>query len=148
MIDKVQKTGGILTHEDLLNYTVIVSPALSSTYRGRKLYTLGAPSSGPGNTLCNGTSFLTNHLVALFHMFNLIERYKFDTRDGLEVHRLVEALKFGFAARTSIGDLPWLNDTSKVLRIPTKSYADEIAKNLTDVSAMTVQYCYYDSRNQ
>lgn len=37
--------------------------------------------------------------LVLLHMFNLIERYDMTERNGLSVHRLVEAVKFGFAAR-------------------------------------------------
>jgi gamma-glutamyltranspeptidase/glutathione hydrolase/leukotriene-C4 hydrolase len=32
-------------------------------------------------------------------MLNLIEKYKLKARTGLNVHRLVEVMKFGFAAR-------------------------------------------------
>jgi len=32
-------------------------------------------------------------------MLNLIEKYRLKARTGLNVHRLVEAMKFGFAAR-------------------------------------------------
>jgi len=37
--------------------------------------------------------------LVLLHMFNLMERYDLTERSGLNVHRLVEAMKFGFAAR-------------------------------------------------
>jgi len=32
-------------------------------------------------------------------MLNLIEKYDFSEQNGLNVHRLVEAMKFGFSAR-------------------------------------------------
>lgn len=35
----------------------------------------------------------------LLHMLNIIENYDFMEKNALNVHRLVEALKFGFAAR-------------------------------------------------
>lgn len=79
MVRKVQATGGILTHADLANYTVKVTRALEGTYRGRKVYTTHAPTSGP----------------ALLHMFNLMERY--DAYSGvitsLDAHRMVEIVK-------------------------------------------------------
>lgn len=37
--------------------------------------------------------------IVLLHMLNLIENYGMEERNGLNVHRLVEAMKFGFAAR-------------------------------------------------
>jgi gamma-glutamyltranspeptidase/glutathione hydrolase/leukotriene-C4 hydrolase len=32
-------------------------------------------------------------------MFNLIDHYGMEERNGLNVHRIVEIMKFGFAAR-------------------------------------------------
>ncbi|KAH8828459.1 gamma-glutamyltranspeptidase [Flagelloscypha sp. PMI_526] len=102
MVKRVQETGGILTLEDLSEYTVEASPALMGTYRGRKIYTTDAPSCG----------------ASLLHMLNIVEQYHFEERDGLAVHRLVEALKYGFASRTKIGDLPYLNSSDDVTHPP------------------------------
>lgn len=77
-MNKIRETGGILTHEDLENYSVIVRPALQGTYLSRKVYTTHAPSSGP----------------VLLHMLNMMEHY--DLSDGMtgpNVHRLVEIIK-------------------------------------------------------
>lgn len=68
-----------MTHEDLESYKVHVRPALQGTYRGRKVFTPHAPTSGP----------------VLLHMLNLMEHYE-DLLDGqtpLNSHRLVEAMK-------------------------------------------------------
>lgn len=84
IIDKVRKTGGILSHEDLENYQVQVQHALEGSYRGRKIYTPHAPTSGP----------------VLIHMLNLMEHYPdlvVDGRTALNTHRLIEAMKCGFA---------------------------------------------------
>ncbi|OAX42511.1 gamma-glutamyltranspeptidase [Rhizopogon vinicolor AM-OR11-026] len=119
IIRKIQATGGIMTNEDLEKYTVKVDHALQGTYHDKKVYTSRAPTSGP----------------VLLHVLNLLERYDLvgEGRTGLNIHRFVEALKFGFAARTRIGDLPYLhNGTARVAEIPTKSYADAVAANLTD----------------
>lgn len=79
LIEKIHQTGGIMTREDLESYEVHVRPALQGTYRGRKVYTPHAPTSGP----------------VLLHMLNLMEHYE-DLSDGrtpLNSHRLVEAMK-------------------------------------------------------
>ena len=84
IIDKVRRTGGILSHEDLENYQVQVQNALEGSYRGRKIYTPHAPTSGP----------------VLIHMLNLMEHYPdlvVDGRTALNTHRLIEAMKCGFA---------------------------------------------------
>jgi gamma-glutamyltranspeptidase/glutathione hydrolase/leukotriene-C4 hydrolase len=79
IISKIRDEGGIMTHEDLINYKVNVSRALEGTYRGLKVYTSHAPTSGP----------------VLLHMFNLLENYDLhaEGRTEVNVHRLVEAMK-------------------------------------------------------
>ncbi|KAF8441532.1 gamma-glutamyltranspeptidase [Boletus edulis BED1] len=119
IIRKVNETGGILTHADLEKYTVNVERALEGTYHDKKVYTSHAPTSGP----------------VLLHMLNLLERFDLigEGRTPLNVHRIVEAMKFGFAARTRIGDLAYYaGSLGRVAEIPTKEFADMIAVNLTD----------------
>ena len=48
IVRKVRATGGILSNEDMETYSVKVHHALKGTYRGRKIYTTHAPTSGPG----------------------------------------------------------------------------------------------------
>lgn len=127
IIRKVQATGGIMTNGDLENYTVKVDHALQGTYRDKKVYTSCAPTSGP----------------VLLHILNLLERFDFigEGRTGLNIHRFIEALKFGFAARTKIGDLAYVtNGTARVAEISTKAYADAVALNLTDDRTHTPEY--------
>jgi gamma-glutamyltranspeptidase / glutathione hydrolase / leukotriene-C4 hydrolase len=68
-----------MSYGDLTNYTVKVQRALEGTYRGRRVYTTHAPTSGP----------------VLLHMLNVLDHYDFDVegRTPLNVHRLVEAMK-------------------------------------------------------
>lgn len=118
IVRKVQFEGGVLSLEDLANYKVKVRKALQGTYRGRKVYTTHAPTSGP----------------VLLHMLNLLEAYDLpaEGRTGLNVHRYVEAMKFGFAARTRICDPAFNNDPQRIEQIPRKSFSARISKNLTD----------------
>lgn len=46
IVEKVRKEGGIMTLEDMDNYEVRIAEALEGSYRGRKVYTTGAPTSG------------------------------------------------------------------------------------------------------
>ncbi|KAH7914136.1 gamma-glutamyltranspeptidase [Hygrophoropsis aurantiaca] len=127
IVRKTQDTGGILTLEDLRNYTVKVDRALEGTYRGRKIYTSHAPTSGP----------------VLLHMLNLLEHFNIvgEGQTGLNYHRIVEILKFGFAARTKISDLPFSdNATARVSELSTKAYADAIAPRITDDRTHSFEY--------
>ncbi|OBZ68184.1 Gamma-glutamyltranspeptidase 1 [Grifola frondosa] len=119
IVEKIRMTGGILSLEDLENYQVIVKPALQGSYRRRKVYTPHAPTSGP----------------VLLHMLNLVEHYDDFVKEGrtvLNTHRYVEASKFGFAARTKIGDPAFHDESERIHEIPTKAFSDLIFPNMTD----------------
>ncbi|KAF8210260.1 gamma-glutamyltranspeptidase [Mycena galopus ATCC 62051] len=124
LIKKIRATGGVLSHTDLENYSVKIEHALQGTYRGHKVYTTHAPTSGP----------------VLLHMLNLMEKFPMTARTPLTIHRAIEILKFGFAARTKICDPAFNNDTKRIDKISTKSFADLVAANITDDSTHPPQY--------
>ncbi|KAH9895138.1 gamma-glutamyltranspeptidase [Cubamyces lactineus] len=127
IVAKVKETGGILSHQDLEDYQVQVNRALQGTYRGRKVYTPHAPTSGP----------------VLIHMLNLMEHYDNLQEEGrslLNVHRFIEAMKFGFAARTRIGDPAYHDEVKRIHQIPTKEYAAEVFANITDDHTHSPEY--------
>lgn len=76
--------------------------SLEGSYRGKKLYTARAPSSGPGR-LSDPTMKVKDLFIfpfaVLLHMLNLMEGYNFTRRSGLDTHRMVEAMKFGNAEK-------------------------------------------------
>lgn len=116
LVQKIAATGGIMSLADLERYKVKVTQALQGSYRGRKVYTTHAPTSGP----------------VLLHMLNLIEKYGLEKRNGVNTHRLIEAMKFGFAARTRICDPDFQNNTDVINSISTKAFANIIFPNITD----------------
>ncbi|KAJ4483462.1 nucleophile aminohydrolase [Lentinula aciculospora] len=124
LVRKIQATGGIVSNADLENYTVNVYSALEGHYLGKKIYVPRAPTCGP----------------VLLHMLNILEKYDFNQTTGLNVHRLVETMKFGFAARTHISDPAFRNDTETIHEIHTKAYANAIRENLTDDRTHAAQY--------
>ena len=87
IINMIRAEGGIMNYEDLANYEVKVSRALEGTYRGQKIYTTHAPTSGP----------------VLLHMLNLMEKYDLpaEGRTDVNVHRLIEAMKCEPSSLTS-----------------------------------------------
>ena len=60
MVDYIQSIGGLLTREDFAQYETKEREAISTTYRGKKVYTVGGPSNG-------GT--------ALLEMLNIMENF-------------------------------------------------------------------------
>ncbi|KDQ10063.1 hypothetical protein BOTBODRAFT_58281 [Botryobasidium botryosum FD-172 SS1] len=123
---KVLSAGGILTPADMAAYSVDVTPALIGSYRGRTLYTTHAPTSGP----------------VLLHILNLMERFDLvkEGRTGLNVHRMIEGIKFGFAARTRLGDPKFHNETHIIDEIATKRFAERVAPKITDDATHPLEY--------
>ncbi|KAL1696251.1 gamma-glutamyltranspeptidase [Schizophyllum commune] len=131
IVRRIQETGGIITLEDLQNYFVEVGPALQGSYRGKKVYTFDAPTSGP----------------VLLHALNLMEHYPLEERSPLNVHRMVEAMKFAFAGRTRISDPNFSDDSQDIEELSTKEFADKIVANITDDKTHPPEYYHpiYDT---
>ncbi len=81
-----QEQGGLLSYEDLAEFTVKIEPPVETTYRGYRVYTCGPWCQGP--VVAQTLNLLEDFdLKALGH----------NTAEYL--HVLVEALKLGFADR-------------------------------------------------
>ncbi|KAI8990052.1 gamma-glutamyltransferase [Pilobolus umbonatus] len=118
MVNATQAEGGILTMEDMRDYRPVIRPVISSTYHGRKVTTCSAPTSGP----------------VLLSILNIIEAFNF-TLDGpttLNMHRFIEAVKFGFAFRSEIGDPDFIDNGERLQEIISKEWADVVRRNISD----------------
>lgn len=89
-IAAIQAANGTMTIEDLKNYDISIRPAIEVDYRGYRLVSTGAPSSGA---------------VAL-SVLKTLEGYESDYPAGLNLstHRLDEAIRFAYGARMELGD--------------------------------------------
>ncbi|RCI04731.1 hypothetical protein CU098_005198 [Rhizopus stolonifer] len=118
LVKKIQSTGGIATLDDFKNYKPVIRPTISTYYNGRKITTCSEPTSGR----------------VLLSMLNLVERFQFKTDGltGLNVHRLIEAFKFGFAFRTELGDPKFIYNNERKDEIATKDFAASIRRKITD----------------
>lgn len=90
-VEDMQKLGGLVTAQDLLDYRVVVADAMQShIVGGRRLFTTPVPSSGQ----------------VLVFIMNMLDGFLPDSL-GFSVafyHRIVEAFKFGYAKRSDLGD--------------------------------------------
>ncbi|CAO3664093.1 unnamed protein product [Rhizopus stolonifer] len=118
LVKKIQSTGGIATLDDFKNYKPVIRPTISTYYNGRKITTCSEPTSGR----------------VLLSMLNLVERFQFrtDGLTGLNVHRLIETFKFGFAFRTELGDPNFIYNNKRKDEITTKDFAASIRRKITD----------------
>jgi gamma-glutamyltranspeptidase/glutathione hydrolase len=89
-----------MTLEDLSSYEAMQRRSINITYRGFKLYSSGAPTSG----------------VVGLSTLKTIEGYNMaDTADvNLTLHRFDEALRFAYGARQALGDPDFVSDTYKL----------------------------------
>jgi gamma-glutamyltranspeptidase/glutathione hydrolase len=106
--DAVQAAGGVMTADDLRDYSAIERPPVRGTYRGYDVISMPPPSSGG---------------VGLIEMLNILEGYDLaHAEKAQELHLLVEAMKRAYADRTL-----FLGDPDKVqnpvTRLISKDYA-------------------------
>ncbi|KAK1589794.1 gamma-glutamyltransferase 1 [Colletotrichum navitas] len=90
-IAALQRSNGIMTLEDLKNYTVAIREPARISYRGYKLTACGAPSGG----------------VVALSALNIVSGYEGFGEPAARnqtVHRLDEAMRFAYGQRTKLGD--------------------------------------------
>lgn len=130
LVRTTQAHGGILTLQDLHDYKVIVRPALQGSWLGKKVYTTHAPTSGP-------------ILLSILNMLSLIPDFtSIGQVTSLNMHRFIEALKFGFGQRTELADPAFMSSAGleRMSQIPTMSEALAIVPNVTDDRTHPLDY--------
>lgn len=118
MVDYIQSIGGILTREDFAQYETKEREAISTTYRGKTVYTVGGPSNGG---------------VALLEMLNIMENFDMaalghDSMEAVKVtadaYAMAEMDGVAYMADPDYYDLP-------VEEMISKEYAKERAAKIT-----------------
>lgn len=128
---------GILTMEDLSNYTAVLEEPLHVNYKGYSMYAPPSPSGGP----------------LLLFTLNVMDNYDIlDTSDktsglNLTYHRLVEAFKYGFALRTQLGDPDCANCSDIAdeilavqMNMTSDDYAASVKSSISDNHTNNVSY--------
>jgi gamma-glutamyltranspeptidase/glutathione hydrolase len=119
LIEKeMQERGGLITREDLRDYTIHRRRPLRGTYRGDEVLTVPPPSAGG---------------VTLLQCVNILEGYDVKAMgfgSSRYVHHVVEALRRAFADRVR-----WLGDPAFVKGMPvdrlvSKEYAEALRKTI------------------
>ncbi|CAF1456445.1 unnamed protein product, partial [Didymodactylos carnosus] len=132
IVEEIKEKGGIITKEDLKNYTVHFDEALAVKLNDSlTAYTTHAPSSGP----------------LLVFILNILQGYKVQPDESqrtdtnaLFYHRLVEAFKFAYAARSELGD-PFHVDVQQLIKnLTSESYATDIRKRINDDKTYSFEY--------
>ncbi|KAI9475132.1 hypothetical protein LPJ78_000373 [Coemansia sp. RSA 989] len=126
LVKTIQDQGGILTTDDFARYTVVEREPIETYYHGRRVITGSAPTSGS----------------ILLNMLNVVEGFTLalDGPTALNYHRLVEAMKFGAAQRTLLGDPSFVDIMSNLTRQISKGFASEIRANISDTQTFDVDH--------
>ncbi|CAG7559982.1 unnamed protein product [Fusarium equiseti] len=99
-IRTLQREKGIMTTDDLKNYTVEIREPSQINYRGGKVTSGSAPSSG----------------AVVAATLNILEGYDFlgdPSRVNDSAYYLDEAFKFSYGMRTNLGDPSYVDDLAK-----------------------------------
>ncbi|KAI3031098.1 unnamed protein product [Aspergillus niger] len=126
MIDAVQKANGTMTLEDLANYTVAIRNISEIDYRGYRITSTSAPSSG----------IVAMNVLKVLGTYD--DLFSPDNRN-LSTHRMDEAIRFGYGLRTNLGDPFFLDgmDTYQEMMLA-DSTVEEIRKNISDQHTQAV----------
>ncbi|XP_023898527.1 glutathione hydrolase 3 [Quercus suber] len=127
LVKDVREAGGILTMEDLRNYTVEVTDAMAVNVMGYTILGMPPPSSG---TL--GLSLVLN----IFESYGNSNAAKGD----LGLHRLVEALKHMFAVRMNLGDPNFVDISNYTSDMLSPSFAKQIQQKILDNTTFPPEY--------
>lgn len=131
-ITALRRTNGTMTLEDLANYTVAHRQPIHITYKGHKLTSTNAPSSG----------------VVALSALNIVSGYEdlFANPDDvdnvhLSTHRMDEAMKYAYGQRTNLGDpsfVPGLD--AYTARMIDPEFGQSLRANISDLRTFDVHH--------
>jgi gamma-glutamyltranspeptidase/glutathione hydrolase/leukotriene-C4 hydrolase len=126
IIRTIKKEKGIMVHEDLKNYQVVIRQPIRTHYRHFQVITTPSPTSGP----------IVSLILNILDQFPILQQTP--SNQVIFFQRLVETFKYGFARRTRLGDPKFVDDEDDdndveayVANITKPSYAYDISQNIT-----------------
>ncbi|GJJ11120.1 hypothetical protein Clacol_005351 [Clathrus columnatus] len=130
-----QERGGILTTTDLANYTAILRTPAKITYRGYRIFSTIAPSSGS----------VVQIALKIFEGFPGGAENN-DPTINVTTHRLIQSNKFGYGVRTLFGDPAFTANVSTLeAEFLTEKAAAAFRAKINDTHNFDAQY--YDPEN-
>ncbi|KAJ4715625.1 Gamma-glutamyltranspeptidase [Melia azedarach] len=130
LINDIKKAGGRLKTTDLENYQVKIRKPITFKFLDLEVIGMPPPSAGA---------------ATMTLMLNILAQYIYKNPSGLNgslgLHRKIEALKYGFAARTNLGDPDFDPNVAKVLsRMLNRRIARQLQKNISDNTTFTADH--------
>jgi gamma-glutamyltranspeptidase / glutathione hydrolase len=110
--------GGVITREDMKNYTAVRRSAVKGSYRGYDVISMPPPSSGG---------------VGVIEMLNVLEGYDLKAMgfsSASQIHVMAEAMKRAYADRARFLGDPDFNKDMPLGRLMSKDYAATLRKTI------------------
>lgn len=128
MINDIQKNGGVMTIDDLMQYNVRWEKPLSAALKNKKtLHTINLPGSG----------------ALVTFILNVLNDYLPRGPSVTSMQRIAEAFKFAYAKRTELGDGEFVETALQVVQNLTDPiYAMEIRRKIEDFKTYQ-DYAHY-----
>jgi gamma-glutamyltranspeptidase/glutathione hydrolase/leukotriene-C4 hydrolase len=134
MVKEFQEHGGIITEEDFKSYKSIIrnDDDVIQTHLANGRHICGPPPPSG--------SAVAQAILNILDGYQLSNLTTFDDFTTL-FHRFIEASKFSYGARSALGDMDFVKNSSDVARyITSAKWAEEIRKLLTDKSHPDAYY--------
>ncbi|KAJ4715619.1 Gamma-glutamyltranspeptidase [Melia azedarach] len=130
LINEITSAGGRLNMTDLENYQIKIREPIASKFLDLEIIGIPPPSSGAATMML---------------MLNILVQYLNENPSGLNgslgVHRKIEALKFGFAARANLGDPDFDSNVDKVVsKMLNVRIAKQLRNDTSDNTTFSSQY--------
>ncbi|KAK2592948.1 hypothetical protein QQS21_009355 [Conoideocrella luteorostrata] len=130
MVKHIQQHNGTLTVSDFQNYKVVSRPVRNTTYRGINLYTVGAPASGS----------ITLNILKTMEQYDVSKTTTTSSDANLTAHRFVEAMRFGYGARASLGDPDFVKGVGEFeAHLLDAAHARQTKEHISDDHTLPVQ---------
>ena len=118
IVSEMQQGTGVMTLEDLANYTTVIRSPVKGEFRGHDIYAMSPPSSGG---------------VHIIQMLNILSGYDLDAdghNSAAYLHKLIEAMRRAYADRSKyLGDPDFVD--IPVEAITAMDYADRLRDTIS-----------------
>src|SRR5262249_20542963 len=124
LIEKeMMANGGLITKQDLKNYTAARRAPVKGMYRGYEIIAMPPPSSGG---------------VGVIEMLNVLEGYDLKAMgfsSASQIHAMAESMKRAYADRAKFLGDPDFNKDMPLARLMSKDYASDLRKTINPEKA-------------